>query len=238
MIASTKVLDVNIQSAEFNPAGSTAAQVAILLEQRIINREFIPGSRLVEEELVNVFKVSRSPVREALRLVANDGLVTIESRRGARVSQMNPTDLREVYECRLVLEGLATERAAERCDDDDKVTLRHKLNSLEAAHTDAEPGAFFEANVVLTNAIHEAAKSITLVRLIGTIAKQGFRYRYLAYQEAPELMQRSIDSNREIVDAICLQRAKLARTLMEELLLQSWGRISTILDGMNFSNGK
>ena len=94
MIANTKVLDVNIQSAEFNPAASTAAQVAILLEQRIINREFIPGSRLVEEELVNEFKVSRSPVREALRLVANDGLVTIESRRGARVTQMNPRELR------------------------------------------------------------------------------------------------------------------------------------------------
>ena len=118
-------MDVNIQSVEFNPVTSTAARVAILLEQRIINCEFIPGSRLVEKELVNVFKISRSPVLEALRLVANDGLVTIESRRGARVSQMNPTDLREVYECRLVLEGLATERAAERYDDDDKVTLRH-----------------------------------------------------------------------------------------------------------------
>jgi len=149
MIASTKFMDVNIQSVEFNPVTSTAARVAILLEQRIINCEFIPGSRLVEKELVNVFKISRSPVLEALRLVANN--------------------------------GLATERAAERYDDYEKVTLRHKLDFLEAAHTDADPGAFFEANVVLTNPIHEAAKSITLVRLIRTIAKQGFRYRYLAY---------------------------------------------------------
>ena len=91
---------------------------------------------------------------------------------------------------------------------------------------------------MLTNAILEAAKSITLVRLIRTIAQQGFRYRYLAYQVAPDLMQRSIDSNREIINAICFKRAKLARTLMEELLLQSWGRISTILDGMVFNDVK
>ena len=150
---------------------------------------------------------------------------------------MNATDLNEVYECRLVLEGLATERAAERCDDRDKVILRHKLDVLESAHAKDEPGPFFEANVMLTNAIHEAAKSTTLVRLIRTIAKQGFRYRYLAYQEAPDLMQRSNDSNREIINAICMKRAKLARTLMEELLLHSWTRISTILDGMVFSGG-
>ena len=107
---------------------------------------------------------------------------------------------------------------------------------MESAHANVEPRSVFEANVLLPNAIHEAAKSITLVRLIRTVAKQGFRYRYLAYQEAPDLMQRSIDSNCEIVNAICLQRAKLARTLMEELLLHSWGRISTILDSMNFSD--
>lgn len=230
-------IDKDLPPIEFGSEVSTAAKIALVLEQRIINREFMPGSRLVEEELVNVFKVSRSPVREALRLVASDGLVKIESRRGARVSQMNATDLNEVYECRLVLEGLATERAAERCDDRDKVILRHKLDVLESAHAKVEPGPFFEANVMLTNAILEAAKSITLVRLIRTIAKQGFRYRYLAYQEAPDLMQRSIDSNREIINAICMKRAKLARTLMEELLLHSWTRISTILDGMVFSGG-
>jgi len=234
MIAETKFMGTNLQSNEFSPSPSTATQIASLLEQRIINREFLPGSRLVEEELVNVFKVSRSPVREALRLVERDGLVTIESRRGARVSLMNSRDLNEVYECRLALEGLATECAAKNCEDNDKLNLRRRLKLLEADYANADPLAFFEANVKLTNAIHDTAKNITLTRLIGTIAKQGFRYRYLAYQKAPNLMERSIESNREIVNAICSKRVKLARTLMEEILLQSWERISTILETMDF----
>jgi len=149
MIAETKFMGTNLQSNEFSPSPSTATQIASLLEQRIINREFLPGSRLVEEELVNVFKVSRSPVREALRLVERDGLVIIESRRGARVSLMNSSDLNEVYECRLALEGLATECAAKNCEDNDKLNLRRRLKFLEADYANADPLAFFEENVNL-----------------------------------------------------------------------------------------
>lgn len=217
----------------FNPAPSIAAQVARVLEERIVYGELAPGSRLVEEELVETFQVSRSPVREALRLVEREGLVTIEQRRGARVSRISGADLDEVYSCRLALEGLATEQAAARCNDADAADLRHKLDTLESAYATGDPKAYFEANVILTNAIHSIAKSVTLSRLIGTIDKQAYRYRFLAYREAPELMQRSIEVNRDIVAAVCSKRTRLARTLMEEVLTESWRKISTILRERN-----
>ena len=83
----------------------------------------MPGSRLFEEELVEQFNISRSPIREALKILEHDGLVLIEPRRGARVAQLSITDLDEVYATRVALESLAAAQAAEHCGEDEKERL-------------------------------------------------------------------------------------------------------------------
>ena len=73
------------------------------VEEKIIYGELMSGSRLFEEELVEQFNISRSPIREALKILEHDGLVLIEPRRGARVAQLSITDLNEVYATRVAL---------------------------------------------------------------------------------------------------------------------------------------
>ena len=81
---------------------------------------------------------------------------------------------------------------------------------------------FFQQNIVLSRCIHSAAANKTIKRLLGSIGKQSFRYRYLAYSKAPEMMLASVEGHREIAAAIERQNARHARTLMEDLIHRSW----------------
>lgn len=199
------------------------------VEEKIIYGELMSGSRLFEEELVEQFNISRSPIREALKILEHDGLVLIEPRRGARVAQLSITDLNEVYATRVALESLAAAQAAEHCGEDEKERLYEDLRGLENAFATELPKEFFKANVAITNSIHEISRNKTLARLLRSIAKQSFRYRYLAYSMEPDLMKISVGSNSALVEAIVANDSWLARSVMESILRQSWRRVVRIL---------
>jgi len=92
------------------------ALVTDKLRERILNGQYEPGERLVENKLSVELGVSRIPVREALRSLATEGLVVIEPRRGASVAKLSPHVAREMVEVRATLEGLNAKLAAQRRD--------------------------------------------------------------------------------------------------------------------------
>ena len=221
---------MKIISSEPEPLTESMSEIVRrAVEEKIIYGELMPGSRLFEEELVEQFNISRSPIREALKILEHDGLVLIEPRRGARVAQLSITDLDEVYATRVALESLAAAQAAEHCSEDEKEKLYENLSGLENAFATQLPQKFFKANVAITNSIHEISKNKTLARLLRSIAKQSFRYRYLAYSMEPDLMKISVGSNRTLVEAIVANDSWLARSVMESILRQSWRRVVGIL---------
>lgn len=210
------------QARSFQVPDVIAKQLVCFLEDQIIFGDLTPGERLVEEDIVARFKISRSPVREALRALEQEGLVARASRRGVRVSHMSLTDLDEVYSCRIVMEGLATELAAKNRSNDDMQAIMAAIDSLALAHRNEDLRAFFQQNILLSQNIHSAAANKTLKRLLGSIGKQSFRYRFLAYSKAPEMMLASIEGHREIAFAIEKHNARHARILMEDLIQRSW----------------
>jgi DNA-binding GntR family transcriptional regulator len=109
-----------------------------MLRERLISGALMPGDRLGEAELAIELKMSRTPVREALRLLSAEGLVEIQANRGARVAEWNDDELDAVFEIRLRLEGLAARRAAERATVEQADRL-HEIASQIAFH--ARPGA-------------------------------------------------------------------------------------------------
>ena len=212
-----------------------AKELVRALEDEIIFGDLVPGARLVEEEVVRRYSVSRSPVREALRVLEQDGLVVRELRRGVRVSPVSLSDLDEVYSCRLPLEALAAELAAQNRSEEALAAIQAALESMRAAFDNKDLKGFFVRNVGLSEAIYQAAGSKTLRRLLGTIGKQALRYRYLAYQHAPELMQASVEANSEIVHAIARRRPRHARTLTEDVIQRSWERVRGIIASLTGS---
>jgi len=209
-------------ASEFRVPDIIAKDLARHLEDQIIFGELAPNTRLVEEEIVQRYNVSRSPVREALRALEQEGLATRESRRGVWVSPLGLEDLEEVYSCRIVLEGLATELAAQNHSDRDMIAIRSTYEALAATRANGDLREFFRHNLALSGHIHSAANNRTLKRLLGSIGKQSLRYRYLAYSHAPEMTIASVDGNREIINAIEKGNARHARILMEDLIQRSW----------------
>lgn len=215
----------NFQNSTFQIPDVIAKELTHFLENQIIFGEVKPGSRLIEEDVVQLYNVSRSPVREALRSLEQEGLVVRASRRGVWVSQLGIDNLDEVYTCRLALEGLAAELAAQNRTDQDIADTIRAFDDLAQAHGNRDLRAFFHCNLALSACIHVASNNITLRRLLGSIGKQSFRYRYLAYSQAPEMMTASIEGHREIISAIEKRNARHARILMEDLIQRSWSVI-------------
>ncbi len=207
---------------EFQIPDVLAKELARFLQDQIVYGEITPGTRLIEEDVVRRYNVSRSPVREAFRFLEQDGLLVRDPRRGVRVGVLSVADLDEIYACRIPLEGLAAEAAARNREDIHLPALEAAMVGLQDAFAKADVRQYFEQNVRLTDQILLASGNATLRRLLGTIGKQALRYRYLAYSQTSNMMQLSVETNREIIDAILRQRGRTARTLTEDLIQQSW----------------
>jgi DNA-binding GntR family transcriptional regulator len=110
-----------------------SVQAADIVRSRILGGEYEPGQRLSEVELSTSLGISRSPLREALRLLANEGLVKIVSGRGVSVAAFTESEVRELIEIREALDVLAVRLAAERATPSQITLLRANLEGLTSA---------------------------------------------------------------------------------------------------------
>jgi DNA-binding GntR family transcriptional regulator len=119
-------------------------EVAELLRERIFRQELKPGSWIDELKLAEEYGISRTPLREALKVLATEGLVTMKLRRGAYVTEVSERDLAEVYHLLALLESDAASVAAERASPQQMHELQDLHHRLAAASSDREE--FFRIN--------------------------------------------------------------------------------------------
>ncbi|MEY3665047.1 MAG: hypothetical protein RLZZ153_1229 [Pseudomonadota bacterium] len=119
-------------------------EVAELLRERIFRQELAPGSWIDELRLAEEYGISRTPLREALKVLATEGLVTMKLRRGAYVTEVSQRDLSEVYHLLALLESDAARVVAERADDQQLRELQDLHERLAGAVSDREE--FFRIN--------------------------------------------------------------------------------------------
>ncbi len=119
-------------------------QVAERLRQQIFSRELEPGSRIDEQKLAEEYGISRTPMREALKVLATEGLVTMQMRRGCHVAEMSADDVRQVYRLLALLESDAAMEVAERATEEDLASLRQLQERLEKQVRQRD--AFFVTN--------------------------------------------------------------------------------------------
>lgn len=192
--------------------------LAALLEEEIVYGRLAPAARLTEEEVALRYGVSRSPVREALRLLERDGLVLREARRGIWVAPLSLKDFNEVYACRVALEGLAAEAAASSPDRMRKAKLAGILADLRGAAARGDAPAFFRIDVEGSLLIYDLADNRTLKRLLAGLEKQALRYRFLAYAHDPRIVDLSLEDTALIFDAIVDGDAPAAKEMTENLI--------------------
>jgi len=137
----------------------------------IFGGRFPPGHQLKEDGLIDYCNVSRTPVRQALKMLADEGLVTVMSNRRSYVADVSEAHSEEIYDILAMLESYSAGLAAERITADELKNLRENLCEMEAIST-ARPDdgkGFLELNSKFHKAIHRAAGNATLYEIIQRI---------------------------------------------------------------------
>jgi DNA-binding GntR family transcriptional regulator len=153
-------------------------RAAAALRTAILEGELVPGQRVSQEAWAARAGVSPIPVREALRALAGEGLVTYRPRRGYVVTELDLADLEEVYRLRRTLEAEALRLGVPRASEDDLTALRE---AAKACRTAAEAASRLAANRRFHELLHGLAGSRPLLRLIGMLWDSTEAYRALYY---------------------------------------------------------
>lgn len=160
-----------------------------------------PGEKLDQNEIAELLGVSRSPVRDALRKLAAEGLVQIHPHRGAIVAELTPEELEEIYLLRRVLEGLAVRLAVPHIDDERLAVLEEILRTMDETE-DAD--TWIDLNYRFHHTIYEAARRPRLLALIDNLRMVVAPY-IRQYISTPEYRRSAQISHRRILEA-CARR--------------------------------
>jgi DNA-binding GntR family transcriptional regulator len=191
---------------------STEVQYA-RLRKEILDGAFAPGTVLLETALSARYGVSRTPVREALGRLAQDGLIE-RSTRGFRIRQRDPEQILEIYEARIALEARSAELAAKRRTDFDLARMTHLLDECRAT---TDPAQFGPLNNRWHDALRLAGHNETVTDLLERLDSLLLLYRPQR-PPRPTADDRSVEEHAEILDAIARGDAGAAGTAMTEHL--------------------
>lgn len=153
------------------------------LRKAIITGHFKPGERLLEVHLAAQLGVSRTPIREAIRKLELEGLVTMGRHRGAVVAEMTIKNMRDVLEVRRTLDMLSVELACERIKDDEMEKLEDARDAFVAALKTGDTAMMAAADVSFHDIIVEATGNLRLKQLLNNLAEQMYRYRFIYLQD-------------------------------------------------------
>ena len=184
------------------------------LRQGILTGELKPGERLMEIHLANRLGVSRTPIREAIRMLELEGLVTMIPRRGAEVSRISKQDLRDVLEVRRALDALAVRLACDRITPEEKSALKEAAADFERSTKTKDATTIAKADVRFHDIILGASDNKRLVQLVNNLAERVYRYR-LEYIKDSRNHQRLIDEHEEILNWIEQGEKERAQTAIE-----------------------
>jgi DNA-binding GntR family transcriptional regulator len=154
-------------------------EVAVRLRQRIVEGRLAPGAKLNERELAESLNVSRTPLREAIRMLAAEGLVELLPNRGAVVAQMSAQDVADTFEVIAGLEGQSGELAAQRITEPELAEIRALHYEMMAAYTRRDLPTYYRLNAQIHTQINAAARNPVLAQTWRTVNArlQALRFR-------------------------------------------------------------
>ncbi|SNT28241.1 DNA-binding transcriptional regulator, GntR family [Asanoa hainanensis] len=190
------------------------------LRERILGGEYVPGERLGEVELAEKLGVSRTPVREALRRLAAEGLVDITPNKGARVIDYPRQDLEKIFEIRAHVEGLAARSAAETASMADIDRLDELATVLKERSEAGDLDEVYRLNAAYHATLNGLAGSAVLTSTVGHLIHSAVLLRTL-HSFDPAARQRSVNHHLEIVAALRARDPDWAEAVMRAHLLSA-----------------
>lgn len=204
------------------------------LRKAILTGELKPGERLMEIHLADQLGVSRTPIREAIRKLELEGLVTMIPRRGAEVAQITEKNLKDVLEVRRALDALCAELACERITEEETARLKKACDDFEKAVATGSATVIAEADVALHDIIVAATGNQRLIQLISNLSEQMYRYRFEYIKDEKEHIH-LVEEHRMIYESILARdKAKAAQAAREHIDKQE----KSIIRQIRMENGR
>lgn len=201
---------------------SLAEQIATQLAESIINDIYVPGTRIHEVAVSKRFQVSRGPVREALRILENAGLVSIQPRRGAIVTDLSVAEVEDIFEIRTVLVGLAARRLARDCPPETLSQMEERVAELQGLNKQAQqnPVRYVSISQELSFLLCAGTGSERLTSIVYSLFHQTIRYTRIGLS-TPERRQISAQSWAALLDNIRSGAEDRAESTARELVSNS-----------------
>jgi DNA-binding GntR family transcriptional regulator len=188
-------------------------EVAELLRQRIFSRELEPGSWIDELKIAEEYGISRTPLREALKVLAAEGLVTMKVRRGAYVTEVSDKDLADVYHLLALLESDAAGVVAQKASEAEMEELQALHDELEAAQRQRD--RFFAINERFHMRLLEIADNRWRMQMVVDLRKVMKLNRHNSLLKAGRIDD-SLDEHRALMAALHARQGELAMQRMQD----------------------
>lgn len=166
--------DLHLEMNTYQPLRNVVFQT---LRTAILKGDLKPGERLMELQLAAKLGVSRTPIREAIRMLEKEGLAKTVPRKGAHVSKMTEKDMEDVLEIRLALEELAVRSSCKKMTDEQLKELEQAMKEFDEATKGDDIREIAEADVKFHDVIYHSADNPKLLSMLNNLREQMYRYR-------------------------------------------------------------
>lgn len=155
-------------------------EVVARIRDQLIDGRIAPGARIPERALCQALEISRTPLREALKVLAAEGHVVLLPNRGARAATLTPTDLRDLFEVSAALESVGGELACRRVADAEIAFITARHAEMEAHYAARDLAAYYACNRAIHEAIMRASGNAALIGIYDSVSARIRRARYVA----------------------------------------------------------
>ncbi len=199
-------------------SGGLHEQAAARLRTMLVEGRIAPGAKLNERELAEALRISRTPLREAIKMLATEGLVDLLPNRGAVAVRLTEADVMHSFELLAELEGLAGELAAVRIADAARTELRAKHFEMLACHARGDLSGYYRLNALIHAGINAAAANPVLA---GTYAKVNARVQSLRFRtnQNDAKWQRAVVQHTQMLEALDARDGSALRAVLKRHLL-------------------
>jgi len=188
-------------------------EVAERIRALILSGDLEPKSRVNELELSERFGISRTPLREAIKILATEGLLELLPNRGARVASVDAAEIDEMLEVIAGLEANAALLLVDRIDADEITAIEERHAAMLSAYNMGDEAGYFRENRTIHEAMMQAARNATLAQVYATISGRIQRFRYMAHK-TPEQWSRAIAEHEEMLRLIHARDGEALAKLM------------------------
>lgn len=195
------------------PRAALHQQVAHRLRQMLVENRIPPGAKLNERELSDELNVSRTPLREAIKMLAAEGLVELLPNRGAIAVDLTELDILNTFEVMAGLEAQSGELAAQRVTDAELAEIKAMHYEMLAAYTRRDLPAYYRLNASIHNAINLAAKNPILTATYQQVNARLQALRFRSNQDG-EKWSAAVKEHEQMINALTARDAVAMRAVL------------------------